>query len=195
MRARLVLVALSFAACGGNTPNVAFDMHVPSSTDFATKCGGGPASGAADDHCGGDMGFTTADPNQCMASGGAMPTYGAAMYGTMGYDDACKYVVSYTVGPICIDKQETFTVVLKSAIDGTPVTGAAPTIEAFLDDPSHPAKSNGTITTELSPGAYRISGVELGGLGRWTVRFHFFPTCTDAPGSPKAYAAFYVDSP
>jgi hypothetical protein len=163
--------------------------------DLSAVCGGGPATGAADSHCGGDGGIdaVTVDATQCMASGGATtPMYGTTMFGTSGYDDGCKYLVSYKVSPICENRGTTFTVTLKSAADGTPVTGASPTVELTLDQ-THKAPDIGAVTTELGSGVYAIGPVDFDGNGTWTARFHFFGDCADLPTSPRGQAAFFVD--
>jgi hypothetical protein len=46
------------------------------------------------------------------------------------------------------------------------------------------------------PGVYTVGPVRFDASGMWTVRFHFFETCTDfAEDSPHGHAAFYLNVP
>jgi hypothetical protein len=181
----VVLVTL-VSGCGDDTATHNPDM---------TACGGGPASGAADTHCGGM--YISVVQSDCSADAGAdsgTTDYGATMYGTSGYDDDCKYSVSYAVDPICENSGVTFTVVAKNAVGGAPLTGAMPRVEAVLGD-VHPAPNAGTTASESPPGTYKIGPVKFDQAGQWVVRFHFFETCADTSTSPHGHAAFYVNVP
>ena len=175
----LVFMTLLFAmGCGAPHP---------------TTCTGGPVVGAADTHCG--AGFVTVDKSACTPSGTMTAgDYGDALYGTSGYDDDCKYAVSYTVEPICNDEGVTFVVRATYAADGTPVAHAKVRLDAFLSD-THPAPNSGATTVEPTPGTYTIGPVKLDAAGQWTVRYHFFEGCADAVDSPHGHVAFFVSVP
>ncbi len=162
-----------------------------------SACTGGPAAGAADTHCGGT--FTAIVAAECSADAGAPNTgggdYGDTMYGTTAYDDDCKYAVSYTVDPICENGGTSFTITLKNAKTNALVPNASEVrAEVFLDD-THPAPNSGATTSETSPGIYKVGPIKFDKPGTWTVRFHFFEGCTDAPASPHGHAAFFVTVP
>ena len=168
----------------------------------ACAAGSGPLMGMATDRC---MG-TFQNVGMCMKEpaddGGAVDQdAGPEMLpdpspGTSNYDDDCKYRVSFTNG--CVQKGgagTTFRVTLNSATGSmAPVPGAEPYIEAFLTE-THPAGGNST-TTVVSPGVYDIGPIVFDASGQWTVRFHFFPDCSDKPeDSPHAHAAFFINVP
>lgn len=196
-RLAISALAVALAACHGGSGNA--DSQPP---DYAA-CTGGPVAGAADTHCAG-MALTTVDPTQCMAplpdlgtvdGGDEGSVYGATMYGTMGMDDDCKYIVSYSVMPICENEGVTFTVKATYAIGGAPVTGAMTRAEVFDDATLLPAPNSNVMTTENSAGTYQIGPVVFNASGQWTVRFHFFEGCNDTPTSPHGHAAFYLNVP
>jgi hypothetical protein len=191
--AYLMVLSIGLVGCGNNNSNA----------DMSSMCKGGPASGAQDMHCVSDAGLMliAAKQSQCTAppanTGG--PDYGDTMYNASGYDDDCKYFVSYSVDPVCANRPVNFTVTLKDALMMKPVTGAGSNgnmirVEAFLD-PTHPASVAGVKTSETSPGVYTFGPVTFPSSGMWTVRFHFFENCTDLPDSPHGHAAFYVNVP
>ncbi len=186
--------SIAAVGCGNNSTN---------GSDMAGMCGGGAASGALDMHCVADGGLmlVTAKQSQCTAppDNGGGAAYGDTMYNSSGYDDDCKYAVSYAVDPICKGSPVNFTVTLKDAVKMTPVTGAAANgnmvrPEVFLDA-AHPASVAGVTTTETSPGVYKLGPITFPSSGKWTVRFHFFENCTDRPDSPHGHAAFFVTVP
>jgi hypothetical protein len=164
---------------------------------------GAPADGPADTHCHADGG-TIANPTdmaECTPDAGAAadagadpgPDYGPTIYGTEGDDDDCKYHVKYTVSPIYENWDVTFTVTATKTVDGTPLTGASPRAEVYLDD-KHPAPNTGSTATETSPGTYSVGPIQFDAPGRWTVRFHFYEDCSDLSElSPHGHAAFYID--
>jgi hypothetical protein len=123
-----------------------------------------------------------------------MSPYGDTMYNSEGDDDDCKYRVAWTSTPICQGTDATFSLQLTAKGDGAPVTGASPRLEVFLSD-VHPAPNAAQAPHEGSPGNYSVGPVRFDASGRWTVRFHFFETCTDAPSSPHGHAAFYLNVP
>lgn len=198
--------------CTNNTNTdgaVAHDMSAPlvdmSKGDAGP--GGGPVSGAQDTHCDamGDMGaiVQSTDPSSCFPDmfgapqdGGDMtPDYGDTMYNSSGKDDDCKYRVSFTVTPIFENTPTTFTVVAKSNVDGSAVTGAKIRAEIYLSD-THPAPNSGVMTVENPPGTYTIAPVLFDASGTWTVRFHLFEDCADLfPTSQHGHAAFFLNVP
>jgi hypothetical protein len=119
------------------------------------------------------------------------------MKGTEGNDDDCKYHLKFSVPPICATDGVTFTLTVTSRVDGSPVTGAAPSIEAETPDLSAFATDTGS-SKEVSgkPGVYEIGPVVFGSAEKWVVRFHLFETCSDVPAdSPHGHAAFFIDIP
>jgi len=128
------------------------------------------------------------------ADGGVVSDYGDTLYGTEADDDDCKYHMKYTVAPICEDQGVTFVITLTKTTDGKPVTGAAPYVEATLD--GLPAsKAPAQKVTEKAGGIYEVGPVLFDKPGKWTTRFHFFETCSDAEDSPHGHVAFYTDIP
>ncbi len=120
---------------------------------------GGPASGAADTHCGSDVqavdqaacsGTASGDDGGMGDDGGSLggdggaadagdvgncgdPAYGPTMYGQSGADDDCKYDVTWTSTPICRNQPVYFTVIVTKRTDDTPLTGADPYPDVVLD--------------------------------------------------------------
>jgi hypothetical protein len=177
------LGAAGLGACGSSAGN-----QCPASSD------GGPVTGAADTHCMGQ--YIAVDPSMCMPPDGGpvdMADFGPTNYGTEADDDDCKYHVKWTSTPICEGGDVTFTVTITHAIDGTPVTGAAPNIEAF-STVTHPAPDVGK-PTEMAGGVYAIGPVHFDQPGMWTVRFHIDENCHDTAASPHGHAAFFVGVP
>ena len=83
---------------------------------------------------------------------------------------------------------------MKTRADGKPVLGAEPDSDVFLND-THAAPNAGTKSAEKGNGVYEIGPIRFDQPGQWTVRFHFFGICPDAPDSPHGHAAFYVNVP
>jgi len=121
-----------------------------------------------------------------------MSPYGDTMYNAGGDDDDCKYHVTWTATPVCQGPDVTFSLELVAIADGSPASGANPRLEAFLNE-THPALDTDEQSRETSAGNYSVGAVQFDASGRWTVRFHFFETCSDGPDSPHGHAAFYVD--
>lgn len=137
--------------------------------------------------------------------------YGATLFGTSGYDDDCKYDVSWTSTPLCEGTGGVeFTVTAKDATDGSPVTGGSYKMEAFTTtpgDPSspsycdnqslHPSPTDEAAMTETPAGSgiYKVKMV-FDAAGKWTIRFHFHENCADVlDDSPHGHAAFFVNIP
>jgi hypothetical protein len=164
------------------------------------------------------------DPNICNETadggddGGAESCpWGSTMFSgqstqAQGDDDDCKYhVVVTNTSPICQGSHGvTFQVVATRKTDGSALTGAAAGAEAFTTTPgdwdadsfcddksSHTSPTdNGAIVpfTENPAGTYTGTFV-FDQSGAWTVRFHFFESCFDAPNSPHGHAAFHITVP
>jgi hypothetical protein len=193
MRIGLLLVLSTVIGCGNNG----------SGGDMGGQCGGGPVAGAADMHCASDGGLAliTAMQSQCNAppQPSSGPEFGDTMYGSMGYDDDCKYAVSFTIDPICAKSTVSITVTAKDALTMKPITGASTSpnmmrLEVFQSDVLS-ASVAGVTVAETSPGVYKFSNVVFPTSGRWQIRFHFFENCVDLPDSPHGHAAFYIDVP
>jgi hypothetical protein len=160
---------------------------------------GGPASGAADSHCG-PTDVVVTDPAVCQmqptpnADAGADPVT-VVRYNTIADDDDCKYHVSYAVSPVSENADVSFTATVTKKSDGSAASGADAVVEAFLSD-THPAPNSGQKTTEVSPGVYTIGPVRFDAPGQWTVKFHLYESCTDvAATSPHGHVSFYVNVP
>ncbi|MFO0670997.1 MAG: FixH family protein [Polyangiaceae bacterium] len=165
-------------------------------TDGAT---GGPVTGAADTHCteadGGKIVQAT-NAGSCAVTGDAgTEELPGPMFNAEADDDDCKYHVKWSITPIQVGKDATVTVTVTKRTDGSPLTGASPNAELFLSD-THPAPNTAVKTTETAAGTYTIGPVQFDASGQWTMRFHFFETCTDvAEDSPHGHAAFWVAVP
>lgn len=186
--------ALAFAAGCSSKSEVA-----AAGTDGVTKCDDGSTS--CDTHCGSTVQAT--DPAVCNekapADAGPDPTggsdFGATMNGTEGDDDDCKYHVKWSAAGVAPNQNVTFHVVATKKTDGSPLTGANPYAEIFLDS-THPAPNSPSVTTETSPGHYDIGPWQFDEPGKWTVRFHFFAECSDLEEtSQHGHAAFFVTVP
>lgn len=134
--------------------------------------------------------------NSTNSDGGVpMSDYGATMYGSAGNDDDCKYYVSWTATPIKENASTFFTVTALRLADMTPATcaGILPDISLSI---SHGAPAPANPSTEIAPGVYQVGPIKFDAKGIWTVRFHLFEECNDAPeDSPHGHAAFYVNVP
>jgi hypothetical protein len=168
-----------------------------SSTSGPGGPAGGPVAGALDSHCAGmaptvvgmcQMGGTASD------AGAPTIDYGATMFNSAGDDDDCKYNVTWTSTPVRENTNVTFTVVLTKLADMTAATGAKARAEVYLTD-THPAAPP-PEASESPPGTYKVGPIKFDAPGDWTVRFHFFEDCDDAPAdSPHGHAAFFVRVP
>ena len=157
---------------------------------------GGPVMGALDTHCSGP-GPTVV--GTCMtpgaSDGGApMVDYGPTLFNAEGDDDDCKYHVSWTSTPVRENTNVTFTMMLTKLADASTATGAGIRAEVFLTD-THPVPPP-PQATESPAGTYKVGPIKFDAPGDWTVRFHFYEDCDDAPAdSPHGHAAFYVRVP
>ncbi|HVT08419.1 MAG TPA: hypothetical protein VHO67_13250 [Polyangia bacterium] len=180
---------------------------------------GGAVAGPPDTHCGtgtaaivGHIGACATDsppanPGLCgvtyeaagassaePADGGAGDDFGATMYNATGHDDDCKYAVSWTSSPIRVGVDVTFTVTATRTEDGAPARCASIRPEIYLST-THGVPAPRAAPVESPAGTYVIGAVKFDAPGRWTVRFHLYESCTDAPDSPHGHAAFFVDVP
>jgi hypothetical protein len=173
---------------------------------------GGAVSGAQDNHCimndeqvktpvgacitaGTPIDSGAADDGGANGDAGGAPEFGDPMFNAEADDDDCKYHVKWSSTPVRHNNDVTFTVEATRLFDGMPARMADVTIEAFLTD-THPTPSVNTTTSEPSAGKYTVGPVRFDATGRWTVRFHFYQTCSDVPeDSPHGHAAFFLDVP
>jgi hypothetical protein len=192
MCASLLFVSVGCGDDNSGSPDMA------AGNDLAICVGGGPVTGAQDDHCMGT--FVTVDPAQCSADGGDSgggSDYGDTMSNSTGYDDDCKYFVSFTVaGGACVGTDNFFTVTLEDATTKAPITGATGVRpEVVLTKNGTPVNTSSSHTTQMSGGQNNIGPIHFPSSGHNTVRFHFFEDCTDAEASPHGHAAFFVNVP
>jgi hypothetical protein len=167
---------------------------------------GGAVTGAADEHCGpsGDIMATKVgmcvDPTAWDGGAGAddggvpLPDYGETLFNAEGYDDECKYRVSFTSTPVRLNDSVTFTVTIAGLDPTGPAKDADLQAEVFLDG-LHPAPNTNTTTTETSDGVYKIGPIKFDAPGRWTVRFHLYDRCAETSDTPHGHVAFYIDVP
>lgn len=169
---------------------------------------GGPAQGPADTHCGARVQATSVyscpggvsgkslglGTHPTHAPDAGLGTYGPTMFGTQGGDDDCKYDLSWSAA-IQRDADVTFTLSATARGTHSPLTGARPSAEVYLDD-THPAPNSAQSSSETAPGSFVIGPLRFDRPGRWTVRFHLFEQCAGlAADSPHGRGAFYVDVP
>lgn len=120
--------------------------------------------------------------------------FGETMYNQEGDDDDCKYHIKFAVTPVARNQDVTFTVTATYKVGGAALTGAMPYAEVFLT-PTHAAPNSNPVTSEPTPGTYRIGPIRFDSPGDWTVRFHFVDMCTDSEESPHGHGAFYIRVP
>ncbi len=137
--------------------------------------------------------------------------YGDTLFGQSGFDDDCKYTVSWTSTAICEGGPGVqFTVVAKYNGTTEPVTGAGTRIEYYITKPSSDGGAPACDSTtdhlgptlgsdgyyqmnETTPGTYQ-GQIVFDQAGAWTVRFHFNENCFDeSEESPHGHIAFHVD--
>jgi hypothetical protein len=175
---------------------------------------GGPVPDAADQHCIVNGALAAQHVGMCLTPGSeidggagdagaaddAQPPasdFGATLYNDTGYDDDCKYQVTFTSTPIRRNTNVTFTVTVKTLDPAGPATGADVTPEVFLTE-IHPAPNSNVTTKEVPAGSgtYQVGPIVFDAPGLWTVRFHFYEECSDEPeDSPHGHIAFFVDVP
>ena len=137
----------------------------------------------------------TPDAGDAGGDGGAPASeYGPTQYNSEGEDDDCKYHVKWTSTPVAKDTDVTLAIVATNRNNQSPVAGVSPYAEVFLND-THPGPNTPVKTVETAPGKYAIGPVRFDVSGKWNVRFHFAPDCTDGEESPHGHVAFYVNVP
>ena len=171
---------------------------------------GGPVTGALDTHCkDSDGGVVATVVGECLTgsepadaaapepqpdAGAPSSDYGETLFNAEGDDDECKYHVKWTATAIRAKSSVNFDVTLTKLADMTPATGAGVRAEIFLTE-THPAAPP-PAATESAGGKYSVGPIKFDAAGDWTVRFHFYETCNDAPeDSPHGHAAFFVHVP
>jgi hypothetical protein len=166
---------------------------------------GGAVTGALDAHCkNGDGGQIAEAIGVCMpggagsADGGAGSggnEYGETLFNAEGDDDDCKYHLAWTSSAVRKGADVTFNVTVTRLEDGMPAHDANLEAEVFLSD-THPAASpDEAPEAPADSGKYAVGPIKFDTAGRWTVRFHLYDECADAPDSPHSHVAFYVDVP
>jgi hypothetical protein len=139
---------------------------------------GGAVAGPADDHCGAAGSIMAEKVGMCVAlgstDGGAgadagttMPEQGLVLYNSEGYDDDCKYHVSFTSTPVRLNDNVTFTITLTGLDPAGPAKDADLDAEVFLDELT-PAPNTSPTSSETSPGVYKFGPVKFDKPGRWT---------------------------
>lgn len=205
-------LALGAAACS-SSDSPAEGAATSDAAPEAAACAspGGAVSGPADAHCSIDGGVVkqATDENAChvdagmhgdagmdMGDAGDMPMeLGETLHGNEGDDDDCKYHLVWSATPVCANAGVTFTATVTKTVDGSPLTGAHPDLEVFLDD-AHAASTSDLTSVETTPGTYEVGPVVFDAAGTWTVRFHLRDDCSDLePASPHGHVAFFVAVP
>jgi hypothetical protein len=163
---------------------------------------GGPVTGAVDDHCSMNDALVKAKVGICETptptDGGVAPEPPAEpLYNSEGYDDDCKYHVSFTSTEIRKDALVTFTLMLEGLDPAGPVKGAEIDTEVTLGD-AHVAPNTKTTSTETPAGSgtYQVGPIKFDRSGEWILRFHFNESCSDAPAdSPHGHVGFRINIP
>jgi hypothetical protein len=171
-----------------------------------------PTTGSADTHCAPSIVQTTnqascfgmVDAGESDVDAGVEACeYGDTVFGMAADDDDCKYHFAWTSTPICEGEGGVlFTVVVTNKTDGSPVTGANMRAETFVTmrdacdvTTSHPGPNTFAHFTEGAAGTY-TGAIQFDQAGQWTVRFHVFEECQDAPAdSPHGHVAFRLTVP
>jgi hypothetical protein len=185
--------ALTLASCGSSSPSGPVGGDVPD---------------GGDQHClvNGVMTMQTIGMCLPLGQGGTdagadsavpMVDYGPTRYNNESYDDDCKYHVSWTSTPIRKNEPVTFTVTVVGLATGAPITGeGVDEVEAFTTEGVHVNPDHDTTFRSKGAGVYEVGPITFDQSGSWTVRFHIFENCSDAPAdSPHGHAAFYIDVP
>jgi hypothetical protein len=142
--------------------------------------------------------FAPASQSDAGTTGGQQ--YSATLYNWSGYDDDCKYALSWTATPVKINSDVIFTLTVKyltSTGPGGPLHCAGVDVEVFNQVTNTPAIPPAAPATEKgSTGSYDIGPIQFTQSGMWTIRFHLFEECSDAPAdSPHGHGAFLVNVP
>jgi hypothetical protein len=195
--------ALAFGALACSSSPPAGPVGGPVADAASTRCiANGMVTPAKVGAClppgsGGDDAGASVDGGADAASGTPSSVYGETLYNSSGYDDDCKYHLSFMSTPIRKNADVTFTVTVEGLDPAGPATGAGTFAEVYLN-PIHPAPNSDQKTTETPAGSgvYKVGPIVFDASGIWTVRFHMYETCSDAPAdSPHGHAAFYIEVP
>lgn len=206
LAASLSLALLGAAACSSNnTPG-------PSTTAAAV-------AGPDDTHCGTPPNLTVQTVGDCLTNdppanasscglafppdnlpppdGGVTPiVYGATLYNATGYDDDCKYQLSWTATPVTVNANVTFTVAATRLDNNQPVHCGAITPEVYIEGMPVFAIPPGAASELGTSGQYAVGPIKFTQSGTWTVRFHLYEKCSDTPtDSPHGHVAFFVMVP
>lgn len=172
----------------------------PTTTQGCYADAAAPTPGGNDAGASGGDGGAMADAGDIGNCGDT--DYGPTMYGDHGSDDDCKYDVTWTSTPVCLNQPVYFTVIVTKRTDGSPLTGANPRPDVVLScDHPIPNGPDGKPTAraqspEVGPGTYVVGPVVFDKSGKWVFRFHFDEDCLDiSPESPHGHAAFWVNVP
>jgi hypothetical protein len=201
--ALILTTSALIVACSSKTSDT------PTPPAGGTQSTAAAVAGAADAHCAGkpvvvasqaachpaetDAGHDHDDAGE--ADGGEPASdYGPTLYNSEGEDDDCKYHVKWTSTAVAKDTDVTLAIVATNRNNQSPVAGATPYAEIFLND-THPGPNTKVMTTETSPGNYTIGPVRFDASGKWNVRFHFAADCADGEESPHGHVAFFVNVP
>ena len=157
-----------------------------------SHCAGKPVVVATQAACHPAAADAGADSGGADAGGEPKADYGPTESNSEGEDDDCKYHVKWTSTPVTKGADVTLAIVATNRNNGSPVAGAKPYSEVFLND-THPGPNTPVKTTETSPGNYTIGPVRFDVSGKWNVRFHFAADCSDGETSPHGHVAFFVN--
>jgi allantoicase len=168
---------------------------------------GGPVTGAVDDHCFMNDALMKAKIGVCETPGASdagapdggavVPEMGEPLFNSEGYDDDCKYHVSWTSTPIRKNELVTFTVTLEGLDPAGPVKGADIDTDVFMGD-TIVAPNTGSTSTEspADSGTYKVGPIKFTQSGEWVVELHFFEECSDEPAdSPHGHIGFRINVP
>ena len=201
--AAILAIPLLIAACSDDA-GVAVDGSADAGLAVCPEASAPPPAtdGGSDDHCRSEDGGVRAQPATSCAGdtgdaasddndAGADEAYPDPHEGTEADDDDCKFHVKLAADCLVRNQDVTFTMSAVTLTDGAQVTGAEPYIEASLDGLPGP---NTSRRTSEQGGVYLIPA-RFDRAGRWIVRVHLFPLCSDSEDSKHSHVAFYVDVP
>jgi hypothetical protein len=158
----------------------------------------GTPYGCIDRHCSVEGGTSIAIPvsttlcSKPSGDAGASAEGGEPSWIFESDDDECKFHVQLaTTCESASDLSVTFA--LTKLIDGTPASGAAPYVDAYLSI-THFAPSAG-VTADVAPGVYSISHIQLDASGAWTLEFHLYASCPLGTSSPHAHFTTFFEVP
>ncbi len=219
-----VFLCAAVADCASSVTTAPADDGISaapsSSPDAAVSCAnpGEATQGPSDTHCRLPDGGMLVQPTNSASCYTVEPTdggdsqaceYGATMFGHEGDEDNCKFHVTWqNLTPICESAGGVLFQVTATRTDGSPLTGANPGAEVFTTTQGDWDASGycDVASTHIGPNSYEAPflenppGTYTGAIvfdrsGQWTIRFHFFGNCFNAPDSPHGHAAFHITVP